>query len=210
MSMLTGRSSGSFETQWDLDLRRIDELGAEAYLDSIERSELSDGFWEEALPLSLRTSSVRSPFFTAFQAAQIRDGTAGFLSGSVTVASMLGDTGQGDIHHIFPKGYLAASGINDRTAVNQVANYVITETPVNIRIGKLAPAEYMTRVQAQIATGKPDIGAIGSAEQLALNLRVNAVPAELASFDAASYDRFLEERRRLMSVRIREFYESLR
>ncbi|KAA6435965.1 DUF262 domain-containing protein [Agrococcus sediminis] len=210
MSMLTGRSSGSFETQWELDLRRIDEIGAEAHLDSIERSELSDGFWTEAMPLNMQTSSTRSPFFTAFLAAQIRDGSTGFLSDSVSVASMLGDTGQGDIHHLFPKAYLTSSGINDRTLLNQVANYVVTETPVNIRIGELSPSAYMERVVAQLETETPDIGAIRSREQLDHNFRANAVPLELAEFGADRYLEFLELRRRTMADRVRGFYESLR
>ncbi|MCT2359082.1 DUF262 domain-containing protein, partial [Brevibacterium casei] len=46
MSMLTGRASGSFETQFEVDMRRIGELGVANYLDQIERGQLTDGFWE--------------------------------------------------------------------------------------------------------------------------------------------------------------------
>ena len=42
MSMLTGRHSGSFESTWEKDIRRIGTLGAASYLKQIEESELTD------------------------------------------------------------------------------------------------------------------------------------------------------------------------
>lgn len=44
MSMLTARHSGSFESTWERDIRRIGMVGATAYLKQIEESELTDGF----------------------------------------------------------------------------------------------------------------------------------------------------------------------
>ncbi len=42
MSMLTGRHSGSFESTWEQDIRRIGEQGAATYLRQVEDAELSD------------------------------------------------------------------------------------------------------------------------------------------------------------------------
>lgn len=50
MSMLTGRHSGSFESTWEQDIRRIGEQGAANYLKQVEESELSDAFWAVTLP----------------------------------------------------------------------------------------------------------------------------------------------------------------
>ena len=88
MSMLTGRHSGSFESTWEQDIRRIGTLGAAAYLKQIEESVLTDGFWEVALPAALETTSTASPFFQTFLAAQVATGVRGFLSKSITVAAM--------------------------------------------------------------------------------------------------------------------------
>lgn len=206
MSMLTGRHSGSFETQWDQDWRRMDQLGVDAALAAIETSELTDGFWSEGLPLALDSSSTRNPQFVAFLAAQNSRGARGFLSKYIKVANMIGDVGQGDVHHLFPKAFLAAHGINDRSEVNQTANYAIAETPLNIRIGKDAPATYMARVQAQIDGASLDIGEITDAADLALNLAENAVPELLFGAGASSYSVFLDARRRLMAAYIRSFY----
>jgi len=104
MSMLTGRHSGSFESTWEQDIRRISELGASTYLKQIEESSLSDSFWTVTLPRNLDTTSTMSPFLQAFVAAQVATHARGFLSKSITVAAMHQQSG--DIHHIVPKDYL--------------------------------------------------------------------------------------------------------
>lgn len=209
MSMLTGRHSGSFESQWDQDFRRIGQVGAETVLSSIERSDLTSGFWEEGLVLALDTSSTRNPQFLAFLAAQNQKQSRGFLSRFVRVGAMVGDVGQGDIHHLFPKAYLSAHGVTDRSIVNQVGNYVVAETPVNIRIGKDAPSDYMARVRDQIAAEHPDVGEIVNAEDLAANFTENAIPHAISHGVAADYPDFLIARRRAMASFIRDFYQGL-
>ncbi len=62
----------------------------------------------------------------------------------------------GDIHHIVPKDYLQKNGYPDRGDYNQVANYALTETSINISISNKPPAEYMAEVAAQIETGRLD------------------------------------------------------
>lgn len=69
MSLLTGRSTGSFETTFEHDMRRIAEEGAETVLDEIERSELSENFWTVTLPLQLNSPSRRTAGFILYQAA---------------------------------------------------------------------------------------------------------------------------------------------
>src|SRR4051794_15204950 len=144
MSMLTGRHSGSFESNWEQDIRRIGALGAAAYLKQIEESELTDGFWSVALPAALETTSTASPFFQTFLAAQVSTGVRGFLSRSITVAAM--HEHSGDIHHIVPKDYLQRNGFPDRSDYNQVANFALTETPINISISNKPPEVYMADV----------------------------------------------------------------
>jgi hypothetical protein len=207
MSMLTGRHSGSFESTWEQDIRRIGALGAAAYLKQIEESELTDGYWEVALPAALETTSTASPFFQAFLAAQVANGSRGFLSRSITVAAMHQQSG--DIHHIVPKDYLQKNGFPDRGDYNQVANFALTETAINISIGNKPPAAYMAEVEAQIESGQLRLGEITDATDLARNLRENAVPAMLSTVTAASYPEFLAERRKLIARVIRTYFEQL-
>lgn len=207
MASLTGRYSSTVETSLEADIRRVIENGAEVFLDEIERSELSDNFWKVTLPLAMNSSSTKSPPFLVFQAAQTHAGARGFLSKNVTVANML--EGAGDIHHLVPKNYLIKNGIRDRAEYNQVANYALTETPVNIAIKDRAPAEYLGIVDEQVRTGVLRIGEIADAESLGRSFADNAVPTSLAETDVDSYRAFLEARRLLMSEYIRRYYESL-
>ncbi|GAB3752523.1 DUF262 domain-containing protein [Zhihengliuella somnathii] len=207
MSMLTGRHSGSFETQFELDFRRIGELGVAEYLDQIERGLLTDGFWEVELPANMVTTSTRSPYFSVFLAAQIQRNAKGFLSKHITVGQMMDDGG--DIHHLVPKNYLRKSGVTDRSQYNQIANFALTETPVNVGISDSEPATYLARVDEQIATGHLQLGEIASAAELEAAFAENAVPASLRTTTAETYQQFLSERRAKMAEYIRDYYRGL-
>lgn len=207
LSMLTGRHSGSFESTWEQDLRRIAQLGPAEYLAQIEESELSDAFWKVALPAALETSSTTSPYFRVFRAAQVAANAPGFLSKSITVRSMIEH--HGDIHHLVPKDYLRKNGYPDRGDYNQVANFAVTETHINIRIGNRAPADYMNEVEQQITTGRLTLGEIADYRTLASNLHANAIPDGFAETTAESYPEFLASRRVLMAALIRDYYRGL-
>jgi hypothetical protein len=207
MSMLTGRHSGSFESTWEQDIRRIGAQGAANYLKQVEESELSDAFWSVTLPANLETTSTVSPFFQTFLAAQVATGVRGFLSRSITVAAM--HQNSGDIHHIVPKDYLQKNGFPDRGDYNQVANFALTETSINISISNKPPMVYMADVAAQIETGHLTLGEIVDGRDLANNLSENAIPAGLESVTAGSYREFLDQRRRLMAAVIRDYYQRL-
>lgn len=207
MSMLTGRNSGSFETAWELDLRRIDSLGPAEYLAQIEKGELGEDFWQVQLPASFETTSPNSPFFQGFVASQVYRRHRGFLSRSITVAAMHEQSG--DIHHIVPKDFLVKNGFPDRRDYNQVANLVIAETPINISISNRPPREYMDIVQNQVSTGELQLGEIVTETDLNTNLVENAIPANLQEVDASNYLDFLDERRSLMAEAIRSYYFDL-
>lgn len=207
MSMLSGRHSGGFESTWEQDIRRIGEQGAAAYLKQVEESELSDAFWEVALPAALETTSTVSPFFQTFLAAQVANNSRGFLSKSITVAAMHQQSG--DIHHIVPKDYLQKHGYPDRGDYNQVANFALTETSINISISNKPPTQYLAEAAAQIETGILTLGEITASDDLAVNLAENAIPPGLAEVTAGSYQEFLAERRRLMALTIRDYYRAL-
>lgn len=207
MSVLTARASGSFETTFERDLARISRSGASSVLEEIEQSELSDTFWKVGLPQRFDSSSVNNPQFRAFLAAQVQQGHKGFLSKHATVQSMI-ET-QGDIHHLVPKDYLRKNGVNDKRDYNQVANYVFTETGVNLAIKNMKPGEYMTIVEAQISGESPRIGEITDRDELLKNMHDNAVPANFADVTVDNYAEFLAERRQLMSLVLRDYYRKL-
>ncbi|GGU37424.1 GmrSD restriction endonuclease domain-containing protein [Nocardioides albus] len=207
LSTLTGRHSGSFESTWEQDIRRITEQGAANYLKQIEEGELTDGFWSVTLPNALETPRTTSPYFQTYLAAQVSKGARGFLSKGITVAAMLENSG--DIHHIVPKDYLQKNGFPKQGDYNQVANFALTETSINVSISNKPPMTYMGIVAAQIASGKLALGEITDADDLAKNLIENAVPADFAEVTAGSYPEFLIARRKMMAAAIRDYYRAL-
>lgn len=207
LSMLTGRHSGSFESTWEQDIRRIGVQGAANYLKQLEESELSDAFWTVTLPANLQTTSTASPLFQTFLAAQVATGVRGFLSRSITTAAM--HQNSGDIHHIVPKDYLQKNGFPDRGDYNQVANFALTETSINISISNKPPDVYMAEVAAQITTGALTLGEITDAADLAKNLQENAIPAGLETVSVGQYPDFLDQRRKLMAAVIHNYHQGL-
>lgn len=206
MSLLTGRYSGSPESQFDKDIKAIDTRDFSEVLKAIEDAELSDAFWDFGLPQSLTTSSINAPSIKVFWASQANKNERGFLSKDITVRDML--THHGDIHHVFPKDFLKKQGLS-KARYNQVANYVYLQQEVNIKIGAKPPAEYIRTVFEQCETGELQYGAISSLDELKGNFEMNALPVDLDLYLPERFDEFLEYRRAKMSEKVRHYYFSL-
>jgi hypothetical protein len=206
MSILTGRYSGSPESQFDLDVRRIDELGVEKYLSDIEESELSEAFWTAGLLQRLDTSVASSPIFGVYLAAQVKTNDKGFLSRDITVSDLI--THKGDIHHIFPKNYLKKNGLN-KGQYNQIANYVMMQSEINIAIGDKAPKDYFSTIIENCKKGVSKYGAITDYDELKKNFKMHCIPENMENKTVDDYKDFLPERRKLISEKIKKFYKKL-
>ena len=206
MSILTGRYTGSPETAFGRDIQRVYAQGTDQYLDEIERADLSDAFWEVGLPQQMDTSVASSPYFNVFLASQIKSNAKGFLSSDLTVRDLL--EGQWHIHHIFPRSFLRNKGL-PRSRYNQIANYVVMQSEINMAIGDEEPARYMSRVLEQCANGKTKYGGISDVDQLRGNLAAHCIPEGIETASVERYDDFLRERRLQMAGKIRDYYRTL-
>ena len=139
--------------------------------------------------------------------AQVKRNARGFLSKQITVQSLIEQ--RGDIHHIFPKKYLQRNGINSRKDYNQIANYVYTQSEINIKIKGDAPCDYMARMKQPVSGEGSFYGGISSMEDLEANLTENCVPIEFMHMDVFDFQVFLAIRRTMMAKCIREYYEGL-
>jgi hypothetical protein len=92
---------------------------------------------------------------------------------------------------------------------NQVANYVLMQQEINIAIGAKSPEVYFKELREQCQGGKRKNGGIGTIEVLEQNLKVHCIPESIFEMNVHTYDELLEERRRLMSFRMKEYYKSL-
>lgn len=207
LSILTGRYSASPESSFDYDIKRFFAYDDPMeYLKLTEAGELSDAFWDVNLVQRLNTSVASSPYFNMYLVAQVKAHDRGFLSAQVDVESM--QENRGDIHHLFPKNYLTKHSI-PQAQYNQIANYVFLQQEINIKIGDKAPDAYMKGVYEQCCTKQPVYGCITDEDELRRNLTQNCIPDGFESMSIGDYDRFLEERRKLMAQKIRNYYFSL-
>ena len=207
MSVLTGRYSGSSESIMDRDIRRISEQGFIPVYEEIVASRLSDTFWEVELPQNLVTTSVRSGAWMVYVASQARAADNTLFTNGFKVADIIGNVG--DIHHIFPKGYLRDENNAPQRLYNQVANYTFLEKRINIAIGKKSPKEYFTIAKDAIVSGSDYFGDIANLETLQTNLEANCIPEGIFEMGAADYEEFLAQRRRLMARKIERYFKGL-
>lgn len=202
LSLLTGRHSGSFETQFEHDIKQLTKKGdLEKFVKTIEKQTLTDIYWSSALPDDLDKTNTSSPFWNIFVAAQNLLSKASFLSNSNKVESMT--TAQ--VHHVFPKNYLVKNGIG-RSDYNKIANFVYLRDDINIKVSDHEPAEYMSKVKEYKGAYGSDVTSDG---QLDSNLADNAIPKLLLTSTHNDFIEFMEQRRKLMALLIKEYYEAL-
>lgn len=206
MSVLTGRYSGAADTTIDLDIRRIEEIGLDRHLKDIEEAELSTTFWTVGLPQDMNTSVASSPYYKVYLAAQVTMNDKGFLSKEISVRDLI--THRGDIHHVFPRNYLKGFG-RTRSQYNQIANYVMMQSEINISVADRAPADYFSTLLEQCRTEQTEYGGITDLDVLRENLAAHCIPGNMEMSVNADYEDFLLERRRLISEKIRAYYLGL-
>ena len=207
LSTLTARYIGSPETAMDRDMRAIAEKGFVNFLAEVEASALSDTFWLVTLPQNLESSSINTPAFNTFVAAQINMHCDSLFMSGLQVSDLISIAG--DVHHIFPRAYLKKMGITSKTKYNQVANYIYLDSQVNKAIGDNPPNVYFTQVQEQCITKKISLGNISDVFVLADNISDNCIPTDISEMTVEKYDEFLIERRKLMAKFIEKYYKGL-
>lgn len=206
MSVLTGRYAGSPETAFDVDIRAVMTRGLQVHADTVIDAELSDSFWESLLPQQMDTSAATSPYFLLWQAAQVQLGDRGFLSRDITVRDLL--LNRSDVHHIFPRNFLKKQGLS-RGRYNQIANFVLAQSEINIAIGDKAPDIYFSELYEQTRGKSKKYGGITEEAEMRESLRMSSIPERILDGDMLAYDDFLEERRKLMALKMKEWFKGL-
>jgi hypothetical protein len=206
MSTLTQRYSSSFETTTEKDLGQLWSLGKGGFRDWMRNEvfrEMTDDFWTTRLPADLSTSSTRSPGFLAYTAALIALDAPVLLSttssakvSGLLMPAVIGSRSVLDLHHIFPRNYLAGIGIEDLTLVNSVANLTYVEWTRNVDVSDLAPAEYypaaIEGLRVKSGFSEPYVEQVSS---------MHALPD---NWWTMPYGAFLAARRQLMAAVVRD------
>lgn len=206
MSILRGRYSGSPETAFDVDIRQVEARGLVAYANSVIETELPASFWTGMLPQLMDTSSGQSPYFLAYKAAQAKLGDKGFLSRDITVQALL--MNRSDVHHVYPRNHLKKQGLS-KGRYNQIANFVLAQSEINIAISDNPPEQYFQELITQCNGGKKKYGGITEEKDLRANLEMHCIPTAMLDGKIPAYDDFLEERRKLMAQKIKTWFKAL-
>jgi hypothetical protein len=101
-----------------------------------------------------------------------------------------------------PRNFLKGQGLS-RGRYNQIANFVLTQSEINIAIGDRPPEIYFNERSQQCGGGKKIYGGITNPAELRANLRMSCVPETLLDGQIPAYDDFLNERRKLMALKIK-------
>lgn len=205
MAQLTGRYTGSSETQIQKDIDLIsgiapgDADGFEAALDRVIATELTEDFWRYNLPQRLITSgSALSPHYQCYLAAlNILDAKMFMLNERVrdwmdpNQPAQKGTEG----HHLFPRKYQEkVLGTHDFKRINQAANFAPTDWATNIKISDRAPADYWPELVAQRSQDE---------NWLSQQMYWHALPK---GWENMTYEEFLEQRRSLIAEVIRDAF----
>lgn len=207
MSVLTGRYSGNPETAFDQDIRQISANGLLEHTTAVIDASMGDGFWNGLLPQQMDTSSANSPYFHCYRAAQVCMGDKGFLSRDITVRDLL--LNRSDVHHVYPKNFLKAKHQLSRGRYNQIANFVVAQSEINIAIGDKDPRVYFSELAAQSSGGTRKYGGISDRTEMVANLRANCLPESLLEGTIPDYEAFLRERRQLMAQKMKVWFQAL-
>jgi len=201
-SQLTQRYTHSTETRIERDFANFRENNNFVeVLEQIMSSELTEDFWQITLPQRF-VSSLSNNVERVYIASQIY-ADKNILFSKIKLRDYLRpdiktQKKQIEKHHLFPKNYLIKQGLN-KTEYNQRANFIYIEYYDNIKISDKSPEEYWPMMLEQL--NKEEKKEIESNYTKYYDL-----PFE---FWKMEYNEFLESRRQLMALSVKEYFEKL-
>ena len=112
------------------------------------------------------------------------------------------------VHHVHPRQHLKGLGVSS-ASYNQIANYVLAQSEINIAIGAKDPKIYFAELSAQCSGGVKKYGGITDRDELIKNLQMNCIPEAMLDGDIKEFNEFLDERRKLMALKVKTWFHSL-
>lgn len=204
---LVSMYSGSFESEFENQLNAIRELHNidefKAFILSRVNDKLTNDYFNITLVGSdglAKSGSGNNAWFAYVAALNILNRRILFSKSNLLVSKLfeIGTDGKRkslEKHHLFPKAYLSANGYSD-TRINQMANYAYIDWKDNMDILDDAPSVYYPIV----CQGR-------SQEEILRMEQENALPH---GWENMTYEKFLEERRKLMATIIKKGFEVLK
>ena len=207
MSILTGRYSGSPETAFDVDIRQIEAQGLGGLRRSRHRKRTGGHLLDRHAAANHGHLLGTEPLLHRLPGSAGPARRQGFpLHRHHRARPVAQPRRQAPrLPAQAPEGDKNLT----RGRYNQIANFVIAQSEINIAIGDKAPETYFAEIAEQVNGGPKRYGGIVDRERLRENFAQNCLPASLLDGEVPEYDDFLAERRRLMALRIKEWFEVL-
>lgn len=80
---------------------------------------------------------------------------------------------------------------------------------INIKVGNKSPSEYFGLLIQNFENPDGKFSGIDNHQDLLTNLKMHCIPETILTNDASNYEDFLNERRKLIALKIRDYYFSL-
>lgn len=205
MSILTGRYQGVAENAIIKDIQSIEEKNPREVLESIEKKQLDDHFFDSVLKEKLKVTGTRSVFYSVYLATWIGTKTRALYSKEILVKDLLEE--KADKTLLFTKAYLQKNNV--RADATELANTVFIDKDVKTALKRKAPNEYGALLVEYCKKGTPIGGEVLTEEELFDNMRENCIPKTIFSMETDQVPLFLEVRRKMMAEKIKGYYRSI-
>ena len=83
------------------------------------------------------------------------------------------------------------------------------QSEINIKVGNKSPKDYFEVVNKQMFDNNRQVSGLATEQELLDNLKMNCVPIEITQMSIDDYNNFLTQRRKLMALKIKDYYHSL-
>lgn len=205
MSILTGRYQGAAENTIIKDIQSIDEKNPREVLESIEKKQLDDHFFDSILKDKLKVTGTRTVFYSIYLAVLIGTKTKALYSKDILIEDLLEE--KVDKTLLFTKAYLQKHNV--RADATELANMVFLDKDVKAALKRKAPNEYgdslLECCEKKIPIGKEVL----TEDELLDNMRENCIPKTIFTMETSQFPLFLEVRRKLIAEKIKQYYKSL-
>ena len=178
-----GRFAGSPETKVDQDLKAIE---SEDPLTGLISNLMRDTPSLEITPEMIEGKYQRHPFMPIVFAMARRRGAKDWFTGTILSSTNVGAEHKLELHHIFPRGVLKETGTYGAYEIDDIANIAFLSQKANRSIQADNPLMYLAEIEEE-------------------RLISQFEPLDRELWNIEYYDKFIAERRRLLTQSINEY-----
>jgi len=186
-AIIHGRFTGSPETKIDQDLKAIESVEpVENMIANLKKDVPSFDITPEMLEGKYQRHSFMPLIFVISRKRNAQD----WFTGTVLSSTNVGPEHKLELHHIFPKAVLKASGDFKSHEIDDIANVAFLSQKANRTILKSKPEDYLRNIEEN-------------------RLESQYVPIDLNLWEVERFKDFIVERRKLLTEAINKYMRDI-